>query len=65
MAKRNYLSGLVAGGVLGALLGTIYVSRQDPGDKFDKFNLQSLQIGDNAKRVLRGVSRGVLEMTRR
>lgn len=62
MAKRNYFNGLVAGGVLGALLGAIYISRQDSNRKFTE---QSRQIGDNAKRVLRGISRGMLEMTRR
>lgn len=62
MAKRNYFNGLVAGGVLGALLGAIYISRQDSNRIITK---QSRQIGNNAKRVLRGISRGMLEMTRR
>lgn len=62
MAKRNYFNGLVVGGVLGALLGAIYISRQDSNRIITK---QSRQIGNNAKRVLRGISRGMLEMTRR
>jgi hypothetical protein len=62
LAKRNYFNGLVVGGVLGALLGAIYISRQDSNRIITK---QSRQIGNNAKRVLRGISRGMLEMTRR
>jgi hypothetical protein len=62
LAKRNYFNGLVVGGVLGALLGAIYISRQDSNRIITK---QSRQIGNNAKRVLRGISRKMLEMTRR
>lgn len=60
MAKRNYINGLVAGGVLGAVLGAIFSSRQQPDGM-----VQPRQMGDNAKRVLRGLSRGMLEMMRR
>lgn len=62
MAKRNYFNGLVTGGFLGAVLGAIFTARQSPNRKL---MVQSHQIGDNAKRVMRGISRGVLEMMRR
>lgn len=62
MAKRNYFNGLITGGFLGSVLGAIFTSRQKPSRKLLG---KSHQIGDNAKRVLRGISRGMLEMKRR
>lgn len=60
MAKRSYINGLVTGGLLGAVLGAFYLFRQEPNSL-----RRSQQMGDNARRVLRGISRGVLEMMRR
>ncbi|HHY29743.1 MAG TPA: hypothetical protein GX520_03515 [Syntrophaceticus sp.] len=62
MAKRNYFNGLITGGFLGALLGSFFASRQTPNRKA---LLQSRRVGDNTMRVLRGISRGVMEMMRR
>ncbi len=59
MAKRSYLSGLVTGGLLGAVLGAFISSRQ--GNDMRKAE----EMGESARRVLRGISRGMLEMMRR
>lgn len=58
MAKRSYLSGLVTGGLLGAVLGAFISSRQSEVSR-------AQEMGENARRVLRGISRGMLEMMRR
>ena len=59
MAKRSYLSALVTGGLLGAVLGAFISSRQ--GNEMRK----TQEMGESASRVLRGISRGMLEMMRR
>lgn len=59
MAKRSYLSGLVTGGLLGTVLGAFISSRQ--GNEMRK----TQEMGESARRVLRGISRGMLEMMRR
>ncbi len=61
MTKRNYLNGLLTGGVVGAILGIFFSSRKETPRKM----LISRQVGERARRVLRGVSRGMLEMMRR
>jgi len=58
LAKRSYLSGLVTGGLLGAVLGAFISSRQSEVSR-------AQEMGENARRVLRGISRGMLEMMRR
>jgi len=58
LAKRSYLSGLVTGGLLGAVLGAFISSRQSDERK-------AQEMGESARRVLRGISIGMLEMMRR
>jgi len=62
LAKRNYFNGLITGGFLGALLGSVLNSRRESDRRLLG---HSRQFGDHARRVLRGISRGVLEMMRR
>lgn len=61
LTKRGYLNGLLTGGFMGAILGMVFASRKGMPGKM----MISRQMGERARRVLRGVSRGMLEMMRR
>ncbi|AFV11929.1 putative membrane protein [Thermacetogenium phaeum DSM 12270] len=61
LTKRNYFSGLLTGGIVGAILGIFFSSRNGAPRK----TLIFPQVGERARRVLHGVSRGMLEMMRR
>lgn len=62
MFKRSYFNGLLTGGFVGAILSMIVSSRQKPQRKL---MLRPGKMGDQAKRVFRGISRGMVEMLRR
>ncbi|MGB9792752.1 MAG: hypothetical protein ACPLTR_09285 [Thermacetogeniaceae bacterium] len=62
MAKRGYFSGLITGGLVGAIAGLVWASRTRTKPRT---LLTSRQMGDRAKKIFRGISRGMLEMMRR
>ena len=56
MNRQNYWSGLFAGGIMGVMLGMFFASRHRPERKL---LMQSGEIGDRARKVMRGISRGM------
>ena len=60
--NRSYWSGLLAGGLMGAILGMAISSRQKPPRKL---MMQSGEIGDQARKVMHGISKGMGDMLRR
>lgn len=62
MNNRSYWSGLLAGGLMGAILGMAVSSRQIP---HRKLMINSGEMGDRARKVMRGISRGMGDMLRR
>lgn len=62
MNNRSYWSGLLAGGLMGAILGMAISSRQKP---HRKLMMQPGEIGDQARKVMNGISKGMGEMLRR
>ncbi len=62
MGKRGYFSGLLTGGLMGAIFGLMFSSRQRSGRKM---MVRSDEVGNRAKKVFRGISRGMIDMLRR
>lgn len=62
MNNRSYWSGLLAGGLTGAILGMVFSARHQP---HRKLMMQSGEMGERAKKVMRGLSRGMGDMLRR
>ncbi|MGD0621667.1 MAG: hypothetical protein ABSA82_04280 [Thermacetogeniaceae bacterium] len=62
MNRQNYWNGLFAGGIMGVILGMFFASRYRPQRKL---LMQSGEIGDRARKVIRGISRGMGDMLRR
>ncbi len=62
MNRQNYWSGLFAGGIMGVVLGVLFASRHRPQRKL---LMQPGEIGDRARKVMRGISRGVGDALRR
>ncbi len=62
MNSRGYWSGLLAGGIIGAFLGMLFVSRNQP---YRKLLTQDGEMGVRARKVWRGLSRGMGDMLRR
>ncbi|MGD0153635.1 MAG: hypothetical protein ABSC17_07725 [Thermacetogeniaceae bacterium] len=62
MNNRSYWSGLLAGGLVGAILGMVVSSRQMP---HRKLMTNSGEMSDRARKVMRGISRGMGGMLRR
>jgi hypothetical protein len=60
LSRQGYWNGLLAGGLVGALLGIIYASNHQPQRKL----IISGDASDRARKVMRGISRGVGEMLR-
>jgi len=60
--RQNYWSGLFAGGIMGVILGMFFASRHRPQQKL---LMQSGEIGNRARKVMRGISRGMGDMLRR
>lgn len=61
MSRQGYWNGLLAGGLMGAILGMICASRHQPHRKL----MISGDMGDRARKVMRGISRGMGDMLRR
>ncbi|KUK30975.1 MAG: hypothetical protein XD63_1769 [Thermoanaerobacterales bacterium 50_218] len=62
MMKRNYFTGLVTGWFVGAMLGMLFASRR----RTDWGMLAgSRKMQDRARKVFRGISRGMMEVLRR
>jgi gas vesicle protein len=60
--KRDYFTGLVTGGFVGAMLGMLFARRQ----KSDWRNpAESRKLQERSKKVLRGISRGMMGVLRR
>ncbi|HHW41154.1 MAG TPA: hypothetical protein GXX19_08400 [Syntrophomonadaceae bacterium] len=62
MQRRSYFSGLLTGGLMGAIAGLLFATRPKAQRKL---MMRPGQMGDRARRVFRGISRGMLEMLRR
>ncbi len=62
MNNRSYWSGLLAGGLMGAILGMVVSSHQIP---HRRLMMGSGEVGDRARKVMRGISRGMGDMLRR
>ncbi|NPV28452.1 MAG: hypothetical protein HPY58_02120 [Firmicutes bacterium] len=62
MARRGYFSGLLTGGLMGAILSLMFTSRRKPNRKL---MARSGEVGNRAKKVFRGISRGMMDMLRR
>jgi hypothetical protein len=60
--RQNYWSGLFAGGIMGVILGMFFTAHHRPERKL---MLPSGEIGTRARRVMRGISRGMGDMLRR
>jgi hypothetical protein len=59
--RQSYWSGLFAGGIMGVILGMFFASNHRPQRKL---LMQSGEIGDRARKVMRGISRGMGDMLR-
>lgn len=64
MTRRGYFNGLLTGGLMGAIFGLMFASRQKPNRKL-VLRAGSGHVRDRAKKVFRGISRGMVEMLRR
>lgn len=60
MQKRGYFSGFLTGGIMGAVLGLFFASRH----KSNKLSSDVI-MGSRARKVFKGISRGMIEMLRR
>jgi len=62
VARRSYFNGLLAGGLMGAILSLMFTSRRKPNRKL---MVKSDEVGNRARKVFRGISRGMMDMLRR
>lgn len=62
MPRRGYFNGLLTGGLMGAIAGFVWATRSKATRKL---NLRPGLMGDRARKIFRGISRGMLEMMRR